>query len=102
MDVYWGKDVDGQRVIVWSCHNGANQRFDVNYNTQKPMFKSTGLKPGKPFFIRSRMADARVLFWDKQIGGDQFEMAIRKPQYTKHEMYVFDEKTGHVRNFHDR
>jgi hypothetical protein len=32
MDVSGGRDVDGQDVIMWSCHNGANQRFDATYN----------------------------------------------------------------------
>jgi hypothetical protein len=43
MDVWYGKDRQNQHIVMWSCHNGINQRFEVNYNTKKPMFKSTGL-----------------------------------------------------------
>jgi len=32
-----------------------NQRFEVNYNVKKPLFKSTGLLSGKAFMIQSKM-----------------------------------------------
>jgi hypothetical protein len=81
MDVYWGKNRDGQRVIAWSCHNGWNQRFEVNYNVRKPVYRSTGLAANRPFMIKSRMAGGKVLYWWDHLGGGQYQMSLRKPRY---------------------
>lgn len=51
IDVWYGRDTDNQRLVLWSCHNGINQRFEANYNTKKPLYKSTNLKPNKLFMI---------------------------------------------------
>jgi hypothetical protein len=97
MDVWRGQDVDNQHLVAWSCHNGANQRFDLNFNIQKPLYKSTNLQEGKKFMIYSRMRDNRVLYMDKHIGGGQYQVSIRKPRYSKEEIFTFDKKTGHIR-----
>jgi len=70
IDVSGGQNRDGQTVILWSCHNGANQRFEVTYSVTKPLYKSTNLVAGKPFFIRSRMPGGRVLFIGAKIAGN--------------------------------
>jgi len=76
-----------------------NQRFDADYNIKKPMYKSTGLTADKPFLIQSKMSGKRVLYYSKNIGNGQYEMAIRKPLYDEREIYYYDAKTGHIRNF---
>lgn len=98
MDVYWGKDKEQQPLIMYTCHNGWNQRFEANYNTKKPMFISTGIIRDKPFMIRSRMHGNRVLFFDKPISKGQYGIAIRTAHYDKREIFIFDAKTGHLRN----
>lgn len=52
MDIGQG-DRDGSIVHMWTYHNGWNQRFDADYKVEKPVIKSTGLKPNKPFMIVS-------------------------------------------------
>jgi len=52
--------------------------------------------------IKSNMADGRVLFWTVHIGGGQWGMAIRKPHYSKEEIWYYDPKTGHIRNQKDK
>jgi len=32
-DISGAKNVDGSNVIVWSCHNGKNQRWSVSYKS---------------------------------------------------------------------
>ena len=84
MDVAGGRNADNSRIHMWSCHNGLNQRFEVTYSVTKPVYKSTNLRPRKPFFIRSRMSGGRVLFWEnRKIGGNQHPMSIRMPRYNK-------------------
>lgn len=98
------KNVNGIYLYLWKCHNGVNQRFEVRYASdfKKKIVKSTGLRPWAPFMIRSRGAGKRVLYWGRNIGGNQYEMAIRTAKYTKEEIYYFDPKTGHIKNFKDR
>ena len=102
MDVWYGKDVENQHIVMWSCHNGANQRFEVNYNTKKPLFISSGLPKNRAFMIKSKMRDGRVLYFNRHIGGGQYDVSIRKPQYDDREIWIFDEKTGHIRNYKHR
>lgn len=72
--------------------------FEATYKVTKPIYKSTHLKVGKDFMIQSRMGGNRVLFWGNHIGGGQYQMRIRKPQYNKHELFFFDPTTGHIRS----
>jgi hypothetical protein len=46
MDIWWGKNRDGNPVGMYNCHNGWNQKWAI---VPKMVFKSTGLKAGKPF-----------------------------------------------------
>ena len=39
------------------------------------------------------------MYFGRKIAGDQYEMAIRKPLYDDKEIFFFDEKSGHIRNF---
>jgi hypothetical protein len=40
LDVYQGKDVEGQQVIVWNKHNGWNQRWRVIYTDKSTKERS--------------------------------------------------------------
>jgi len=31
LDVSGGRDADGQRVHLWNCHNGWNQKWIISY-----------------------------------------------------------------------
>lgn len=92
-------DREGSYIHLWTHHRGWNQRWEINYKTQRPVYKSTGMPPNKPFMIKSRMRDGRVLYYANKIAGNQYQISIRKPQYTEHELWFFDPKSGHVRNF---
>ena len=66
IDVSGAQNKDGADVIFWQCHNGDNQRFEAQYKTDKPLYKSTGLKPNTPFMIKSVMHGGRVIYFGKQ------------------------------------
>jgi hypothetical protein len=36
---------------LWTHHNGANQRWDADYNVKRPVYKSSGMRADKPFMI---------------------------------------------------
>jgi hypothetical protein len=60
LDVSGGKDVEGQAVIVYNRHNGANQRWKILYTdkvvTQSSgLDKESGLHINRPFYIQSRL-----------------------------------------------
>jgi len=69
LDVTGGKDVEGQAVIVWNKHNGANQRWKIIYTDKadkpvaKGMNKDFGFEVNRPFYIVSRMPMNRVIEW---------------------------------------
>lgn len=46
------------------------------------------------------MNGGRVLFWDtkKTYGKFEYGVSIRKPYYVKEEVFIYDDKTGHIRN----
>jgi hypothetical protein len=102
IDVAWGKNNDGAIVHMWTHHGGINQRWDADYNVKRPVYKSSGMTPNKPFMIQSKMTDGRVLFFGRHIAGNQYEMQIRKPQYDEREIYFFDSKSGLIRNARHR
>lgn len=98
MDVAGGRDTDNQKVILWSCHRGANQRFEVDYNIQRPVYATSGIVPNRPFMIFSRMHGNRVLAYYPQngFGRGTYPVVIRKPQYDRHELWWFNAKTGKI------
>jgi hypothetical protein len=97
-DVAGARNADGAYIHLWTYHRGANQRFEVNYNVNKPVYKTTGIKPGKPFMIKSHMSGGKVLYYSNHIGRGQYQMRIRAPQYDYREIYYYDKNSGHIRN----
>jgi hypothetical protein len=66
LDVYQGKDVEGQQVIAWKRHNGLNQRWRIVYvdkatkERSKGYDKEYGFYINRAFYFRSRMPMWRV------------------------------------------
>jgi hypothetical protein len=66
LDVYQGKDVEGQQVIVWNRHNGLNQRWRVIYTDKATKERSSGFDReygfyiNRAFYFRSRLPMWRV------------------------------------------
>jgi hypothetical protein len=67
LDVSGGKDVEGQAVIVWNRHKGANQRWRVVYldtdkgPQKKGLNKEFGMHCNRPFYFVSRLPMHRVM-----------------------------------------
>jgi hypothetical protein len=78
LDVWRGKDAHDQNVILWSKHNGPNQRWTIRYvkNFKSSNFRSSGTKTvggkyvfdkaaglfiGRDFRIASNLPSKRVL-----------------------------------------
>jgi len=88
-----GKDVEGQSVLVWKRHNGANQRWKIIYTDQvrtqtKGMNKDFGFEVNRPFYIVSRLPMNRVL---EQVGTNGY---VRIRQYVAgktQQQWIFDE-----------
>jgi hypothetical protein len=51
LDVYQGKDVEAQKVIVWKKHNGANQRWRVVYVDKSKKEATSGFSKEWGFYI---------------------------------------------------
>ena len=66
LDVSGGKDAEGQSVIVWNKHNGANQKWKIIYmDKAKPVptkgfSEEFGFHISRPFYFVSRMPMKRV------------------------------------------
>jgi hypothetical protein len=66
LDVYQGKDVEAQKVIVWKKHNGANQRWRVVYvdkskkEATSGFSKEWGFYINRPLYFRSRLPMQRI------------------------------------------
>lgn len=91
-DIYGGKDVDGQSVVFWNCHNGANQKWFPAYKLDDK--QDMGFKD-RPFQIKSAMAGGRVLYVAEKNSG--YTMRMRAPKNDWREWFVFDKKTHSVR-----
>jgi hypothetical protein len=67
MDVYQGKDIENQDIIVWKRHKGLNQQWDIIYKDKWATYKKGqfhrdyGLYIERDFHIVSRLRSARYL-----------------------------------------
>lgn len=99
-DVWQGKDVEGQGIVVWKRHNGPNQRWTIVYVDESPKEPTSGLyKPfgfyiNRPFLIESRLPMRRVL----EVVGAR-NIVIRSKVYKRREQqFVFDMKTKTIKS----
>ena len=101
LDVHGGVNAENRHIIFWSCHNGANQVW--NLQTGGVDFPRYPLADGQGFQIRSRMANNRALYWAENIGSSQHRLRIRtsKPQSNK-QWFVFDYRTKSIRALANR
>jgi len=90
-------------VILWSCHNGANQRFEVNYQTTKPVapVKHENFTPCKLFFIRSKFGN---LAWyvtneSSYLLPTERYIKLRNPKNNDEEKFYYDAKTHSIKSF---
>jgi len=66
LDVKGGKDAEGQAVIAWGQHKGANQRWKIVYLDKAAKEPTTGLNKefgfhmNRPFYLVSRLPMKRV------------------------------------------
>jgi hypothetical protein len=66
LDVYQGKDTEGQKVIVYKRHNRTNQRWTVIYVDKAKKIQTKGYNQQfgfhmmRPFYMRSRLPMKRV------------------------------------------
>jgi hypothetical protein len=49
--VWQAKDLEGQKIVSWNKHNGANQRWKVLYLDKKSKTETKGLNEEFGFFI---------------------------------------------------
>lgn len=67
LDVYQGKDKEGNMVTMYNRHNGANQKWKILYldekeeDPSKGLDEDSGLYRNRPFYLVSRLPKHRVL-----------------------------------------
>lgn len=94
LDVSGAKDSEGQKVIQYKRHNGANQRWRVVYvdeatpDQTKGLNKEYGLFVNRPFYIISRLPMARAI---EVIQGRNVVIMTRAERNSQH--FIFDAKT---------
>jgi len=102
IDVTAGKDVEGQNVIVWKRHGGANQRWKVIYEKDQDNFKTEGVNKdfgfhiNRPFYLVSRL-------WMKRVVETPGASSVNIRRYRKNhkpQQFFFDEKSKTIRSNH--
>jgi hypothetical protein len=100
LDVYQGRDAEGQAAIVWKKHGGANQRWKVVYldtdkgPQKKGLNKEFGFHCNRPFYISSRLPMHRVA---EMLGGTNVTLK-RWVKNRKAQQWFFDCTSKLVRN----
>jgi len=98
IDSWRGRNVDNNKMIVWTCHKGQNQKYNpVTTATRKWAAKPSRISSNKKFQIVTRMRSKRVLYYNEHIGSAQFRLRIRKPKGDNREWWVYDSKTQSIR-----
>jgi hypothetical protein len=100
IDIKGNRDSEGNNVIVWKRHGGANQRWRVVYADQASKEKTKGYDSdfgfyiGRAFYIRSRMPMKRV--------AEAVSVNIRLRRWNKgrsrQQTYTFDRVTKTVKS----
>jgi hypothetical protein len=53
VDVWYGKDLQNQNVIVWSKHEGYNQKWTIEYSKTTKTITKTSTGFGKSMYNKS-------------------------------------------------
>jgi hypothetical protein len=100
LDVSGGKDKEGQEVIVWGLHKGANQRWKIQYLDKLDKQPTSGLNKefgfhiGRPFYLVSRLPMRRVA---ECVGANNVQLR----RYTKGrvaQQFYFDQTSKTIRS----
>ena len=100
LDVWQGKDKEGQKVIVWKRHNGLNQRWRIVYLDAKARDKIKGMNSNfgfyinRPFYIVSKMWMSRVI---EVVGGRNLVIKSRV-HGRKSQQFVFDQTSKTIKS----
>jgi hypothetical protein len=100
LDVYQGKDIEGQQVQIHGRHNGANQRWKVLYLDKKAKTETKGLNEefglhiNRPFYLVSELPFNRVA---EMLGGTNMVLK-RWRNNQRQQQFFFDEVTKTIRN----
>jgi hypothetical protein len=105
VDSSGGRNTFNNQIIVWSCHNGQNQKWSVAALNKKFNIKASGgVRSGKMdrFQIVTRMRSNRVIFYNEHIGGNQHRLRIRNPTGDNREWWVYHPATKSIRLWANR
>jgi len=120
LDVAGSKDVEGQQVLVWGKHDGANQKWKVIYLDKAQKVPTSGFSEefgfhiNRPFYLRSRLPMHRVAEchganniwlkrWRKNVTAQQYffepvSKTIRSQQWKNYAMEI--QSNGGSTNLH--
>lgn len=99
-DVNGGADKEGNDVIVWTKHNGLNQRWKIIYLDEKAdepttgIDQDSGLYRNRPFYVISRLAKHRALTVKH---GHQLRIA-KKVKDAPSQLFYFDHLTRTIKS----
>jgi hypothetical protein len=100
LDVHGGRDEEARKVIVWGCHGGKNQDWQVIYVEEaekemtKGLNKEYGFHVNRPFYFRSRLPFRRVA----EMHGNRYVYLRRWIKNRKGQQWIFDQKSKTVTN----
>jgi hypothetical protein len=99
-DIYGGRNTENNKVVMYNCHNGWNQRWSIAYHQRRVSGKTNGWIPDRLFTIRSK--SGRGLFVSND--GTQLlpsERYVKFGPYRTSDEYKFyyDAKTQQIRSF---
>lgn len=107
LDVAGGRDRNGQNILVWTKHNGRNQKWRIEYLNRKPQKPKKKAAPRKgeysadhhlyverPFYIVSKLGSQRYLDNDKR--GNK--LVVKKENGNESQQWWFDFKRRIIRN----
>jgi hypothetical protein len=90
-------------IIIWTCHNGWNQRWSVvstarkTHNARRSNIQSTR------FMIRTHMRGNRVLYWNEHIGHGDYRLRIRTARNdVGREWWIYHPQTQTIRLYSSR
>jgi hypothetical protein len=101
LDVYQGKDTEGQAVISWTKHTGLNQKWKVVYVDQAPkgptkgMNKEFGFYIERPFVMISQLPAHRFL---ETVSATHVKITDPVNPPKKAQQFVFDQKSKTIRS----
>jgi hypothetical protein len=100
LDAQGGRDKEGNNVITWNRHNGANQKWKILYLDEKDDEPTTGLDEdsglfrNRPFYLVSRLPKHRAL----TVSHGRYLRIQDKKKDNPHQIFYFDHLTRTVKS----